>query len=428
MIEVQQWRATIGRFCHPSSAKCSADKQQQHQAHPLNDLCVRLFVTAVLLWGVYLQHTTTKNITPTHINIATHICLHEIHQYLSYADLSFPMHFVLNSGTSIAMEPYVNTLMLANDVESNPGPTLSPDLQQVVDAINSNIDAKFDEMQKKIDMMGQSLTEVKTDVAKINEKVRELERNVSDELKDVSDRMTIIECGQENIVQDVLNTDETMASMADHIHKLEDEIDRQEQYSRRENLLFHNIPPSDNENYSTMSKKIISILNNHVPVKRWKEDDIVRAHRNGKSTKDKPAPVIVRFSHFMDKLDILKARKSLGDHGIGVSNDLTKAQRQAIYNVKTESNGSKRAFYRKGQLVIVDADPDQNYRPLRSNQSETSHRDDTREEQFSSRRRPLAGQSSGRGRGNLDQSQRGGRLFGRLPRGHAGDTGSGVRR
>ena len=101
------------------------------------------------------------------------------------------------------MEPYVNTLILANDVESNPVPTLSPELQQVVDAINNNVDAKFDEMQKKIDMMGQSLTEVKTDVAKMNEKVRELERNVSDEMKDVSDRMTIIECGQENIVQDV---------------------------------------------------------------------------------------------------------------------------------------------------------------------------------------------------------------------------------
>ena len=93
------------------------------------------------------------------------------------------------------------------------------------------------------------MDEVRNGVANVNEKVRELERNVSDEIKDMNDRMAIIECGQENIVQDQMNTDETMASIADQMHKLEDEIDRQEQYSRRENLLFHNTPTSDNENY-----------------------------------------------------------------------------------------------------------------------------------------------------------------------------------
>ena len=56
-----------------------------------------------------------------------------------------------------------------------------------------------------------------------------------------------------------------------------------------------------------MIRKIISILNNHVPVKRWKKNDIVRAHHKGKSTTDKPA----RFSHFLEKLDIVKPRKPL---------------------------------------------------------------------------------------------------------------------
>ena len=417
MIEVQQWRATIGRFCHPPSSKCrytGVDEQHQ-QAHPLSDLCVRLFITAVLLWGSYLQHTTTKTITPTHINNFTHFCLHETYQYLSYADSwHLNLHFMVNSGT-VTMNPSVNTLILAGDIESNPGPTLSQELQQVVDSINQNMNTKFDDMNRKIDVMGQSLAEVKTDVAKLNEKVSELERDMTDGMKDVNDRMAIIECGQESIVQDQVTTDETLASMADQIHKLEDELDRQEQYSRRENLLFHNIPLSDNESYTTMSKNIISMLNDYVPVKRWHESDIVRAHRNGRSTSDKPAPVIVRFSHFMDKLDILKARKDLHDQGIGVSNDLTKMQRQAIYNVKTESKGLKRAFYRKGQLVIVDNDPDQNYRPSHSNQSDTTQRDNStsRDQEYNSRRQPLDRPPTGRGRGLRGglrgQSARGGR-------------------
>ena len=52
-------------------------------------------------------------------------------------------------------------------------------------------------------------------------------------MKDVNDRMANIECGQESIEQDQMTTDETMAWTVGQIHKIEDELDHQEQYSRR---------------------------------------------------------------------------------------------------------------------------------------------------------------------------------------------------
>ena len=292
MIDTQQWRASIGTFTQPST--CKSVFTEHSEPHELNDLCARLFITSVLLWGIYLEHTT-----------------------INY------------------MQPYVNTLLLSMDVESNPGPTLPADLQAVVDLINDNMNAKFDVMQHQIETMSAAIATVKQDVSLLQENMNTLKQK------------------QMNSTCDIQN-------ITKRLDMIEAESDRQQQYSRRENLLFHGITISGNEDYAIMRRRIVSILNEHVKVKTWHENDIVRAHRNNSSSPDKPGPVIARFTNFMDKLAILKARPELKQHGIGISNDLTKKQRQTISDIRNSSGGHKRGYYLKGKLVVVDADPSKN--------------------------------------------------------------------
>ena len=81
----------------------------------------------------------------------------------------------------------------------------------------------------------------------------------------------------------------------DKIAILEKQIDRQEQYSRRNCILLHGIPESKGEVTDDVAVKIIceNMNDNIITV-----DDINRSHRIGKYDRQKknPRPVIVKFA------------------------------------------------------------------------------------------------------------------------------------
>ena len=104
-----------------------------------------------------------------------------------------------------------------------------------------------------------------------------------------------------------------------------------EDRSRRNNLLFFNIPEaskdgrSDNEN---CEEKIIHILEEKQFFSSDYEIYIDRAHRLGPKRNhetDRPRPIIVRFSYYKDKQKIITNGKKLKGTGIGVSEDFSKA-------------------------------------------------------------------------------------------------------
>ena len=228
-------------------------------------------------------------------------------------------------------------LILSGDVESNPGPPLT--LQDIHDNINS----KFDIMQLQITDISKSILDIKTNMSVLDQKVSSLSSS------------------QQALRQE-------LSSLRERVDSLETECERQEQYSRRENVIIHGIGELPGESYDSLRSRITTLLNNNIKSKTWHEGDIVRAHRMGKhhdsSTfspmKTKPRPVIVRLHQFQDKLTILKARATLKPLAIGVSGDLTQRQREQLKRLPDD----KRGYFRNGKLVIVDktTPPDQRSR------------------------------------------------------------------
>ena len=243
---------------------------------------------------------------------------------------------MVNSGT-VTMTPCVNTLMLAGDVESNPGPTLSQELQQVVSAVvnqvNENMNAKFDVVQHQLLDLSNSVNAVKREVSELKTKVSTLENAQ-------------------------LETTDSIDGVIKRIETLESERERQEQYSRRENVILHGLAEETGETYDSLRKKATDLLNSVVKDKEWKEADILRTHRLGKprspsSGTPKPRPLIIRFVQFHDKLAVLNARAMFKDNGIGVKGDLTQKQRAMLANIPDNKHG----YFKSGQLVIVDRPP-----------------------------------------------------------------------
>ena len=81
--------------------------------------------------------------------------------------------------------------------------------------------------------------------------------------------------------------------MNERMEELENKIDRQEQYSRRNCLLIHVIAENKEEN---TDQQAIDSINENLDIK-IDEIDIDRSHRIGHydKTKKKPRPIIVKL-------------------------------------------------------------------------------------------------------------------------------------
>ena len=326
MIEIQQWRAAIGCFSHPKSAKHKTVGNTS--AHDLNDLCVRLFMTAVLLWGVYMEHIIIK----TALNTLGSAVIPDFN-----ISVTLNHSFVTSINYEKYMQPFVNTLVLCMDVETNPGPgiVLSPEMQQVVIAINDNVNARFDVIQHQMERMRQEIGSIRTDMNNLREKVDSVQRTQAEASREAQ-------------------------RMSERIEALETECDKQQQYSRKENLIFHGIMEQADESFANLRTRAVNLLNANVTGKVWTEGDILDIHRlPSKAASNKTPPLIIRFLRFRDKVTVLKARSQFNNLNIDVKSDLTNRQRELLKNVPDGKYG----YFKAGKLVIADKRPNNGSKP-----------------------------------------------------------------
>ena len=291
MIDVGQWRCAIGVFMFSSrKPKCDRTKTKTNtpqNKEDLTDLCGRLFVLAITFWAFNLEYQ----------------CIH----YLT-------------------MDTNPNCLILAGDVESNPGPSVEDQLITLTKAVTDN----FRDM--KLSMDG-----IKTSVDIMRE-----------DLKSVSLRLGEIEQKTDVLQLDMCETSIQLEKFHDRIAAIEESVEKQEVYSRRENVILHGLPTQPNETYETMCTRITTLLNDVDSTKDWKDEDILRSHRlRTQATGDKP--VIVRFQQFTKKLRALKLRPALKQRLIGIANDKTQQQRNELSKLKANN---QTGYFKNGKLVI----------------------------------------------------------------------------
>lgn len=124
----------------------------------------------------------------------------------------------------------------------------------------------------------------------------------------------------ESLHKEVMDLKELVEKFVETVERLEQEnaelqerYDRMENQSRRDNLVFYGIPESDRETWEESEKKIREHAAEYFGVERAKSDEelpIERAHRVGKRSHGRARPVVVRFTRWKDKEEILhKARQ-----------------------------------------------------------------------------------------------------------------------
>ena len=214
-------------------------------------------------------------------------------------------------------------IVLCGDVEVNPGPSIEEVLKELRD-FKTTTDDRLNTIKSDVSNLKTDLSNVKRDLDRTRKQTIADNDNIYDECQ-----------GQ-------------LWSVGSRIERLERKVEDHERYSRRDNLLFHDIPKEDGETPEQTKAKLLTVLNENVDGKEWSTDNhFVRVHRL--KTKSQNPPIIARFIKSDDKFRVLTAKQQLKDKGVGVSTDLTFNQREELRRCKLEG---KDAYFKNGRLIV----------------------------------------------------------------------------
>ncbi|XP_037582552.2 uncharacterized protein LOC119466134 [Dermacentor silvarum] len=201
-------------------------------------------------------------------------------------------------------------LLLSGDIETNPGP---PDIDDVMTELGKLAAGQSKLITEVLDLKSKLLTTDKI-------------------LSDLSKRMTDLEGHYKAIssLRTDLDTIRTDASqMAGQIARLATQMDDAENRSRRNNLIFYNIPdPNSKETFAESEKIIIRHCNEHLNFV-VDPNHIERAHRLGRHTEGRARPLIVKFNQFTTKESLLSNGPKLKGSNFSVGEDFSQPIRFA---------------------------------------------------------------------------------------------------
>ena len=211
-------------------------------------------------------------------------------------------------------------LTLGGDIEVNPGPPVERhELDAAMKSLRSSMAEDTQQALKEMtDQLAGEIQKLSLCMKTVTDKLE----NIQGELAEVKSKLSYHEDFIEHI-------SDRQGEIDHRLRKLEDNIERQEQRSRRDNVILYNVPEIENESFEDSENKFLETVNSVLP-DSLERRDIKRAHRIGKAAPDKTRPLIASMNRSSDKYSILRTREELKKKGVGVSADRTVSQRAQL--------------------------------------------------------------------------------------------------
>jgi len=150
--------------------------------------------------------------------------------------------------------------------------------------------------------------------------------------------------------QEINNLKEIINEQNKTIEKLEQKADDAEQYSRRNLVRIFGIKENETEN---VEQTVIETMKQHLKIE-ISPGTIDNIHRTGKKVQDKDRPIIVKFTSYKHKLNLILKRKDLRGTGISIQDDLTKERLNLLKQAKVKV-GLENAWAVRGNVYIKTA-------------------------------------------------------------------------
>jgi hypothetical protein len=209
-------------------------------------------------------------------------------------------------------------LLRCGDVEVNPGPDTNMETSTSASEDTGNEPSvSLSDISKKLE---QIMKEQKDMKRTINERFAAVEDRLRDRLDDMDSRV-------QTATDDIVSLNEKLEclygeneSLKKHLEEQDNKLDYMENQSRRQNLLFHNMPKEkENETWEDCEWAVQDVLRDVLGA--GIKVAIDRAHRVGSA-------IIVRFASYKDKECILRQGYKFKGTNIGVSEDFSRQVRE----------------------------------------------------------------------------------------------------
>ena len=157
--------------------------------------------------------------------------------------------------------------------------------------------------------------------------------DLADSVKFMTSKFDELEKDRKEQEKIINNLKGEVSYLSEKLVKLEESIDAQQQYPRRNCLLLHGIEETKGEDTDDL---VLEVLNDDMGLNISKTA-LDRSHRIGNpKTKKKSRPIIVKFGRYYDRRDVFMNKKCLKGKGKSITESLTAFRMQKLKNARDE--------------------------------------------------------------------------------------------
>ena len=129
------------------------------------------------------------------------------------------------------------------------------------------------------------------------------------------------------------------------------ELDKLEQYGRRENIKIYGIPESANEDTTDVVVK----LGNQLGVNLVRSDISIAHRLPGGRNKEKPAGIIAKFVRRERKIEVMKRKKMLKElkQSVFIVEDLTALRSKMMRLIRADTSNVQRVWSIDGKIICL---------------------------------------------------------------------------
>lgn len=193
-----------------------------------------------------------------------------------------------SGGNSITQEP--KTVKLANETESEEMSSIVM-LADKLDNIQKLMNDGFSKLHEDFDSF---TCELKAEMAAVKVAVNDLEKGLeftNAEVEEIKDKVNEENGERRQLEQQVEKLQSEIKSLAKSLEQEKENLTNLEQYTRRENLIFNQIPENPREDCKTTINELLY----QAGLFRAEEMKFHAVHRIGRKTAGRCRPIIARF-------------------------------------------------------------------------------------------------------------------------------------
>ena len=238
---------------------------------------------------------------------------------------------------------------------STPGETIS-DLRKEFNCQVTQIKADFENQLNliKADFRGQTdalhrvINDKDTLIGALQKKVGELEKSLDYLHNETSENNKKIDHNTKHFESEITKTNQSVFSVKEKAVDLEDR-------SRRSNLVFYNFPEAEDGEEDNCERRVYNLLENLGIFPRDHEIWMDRAHRLGKKRTGndvKPRPIIVKFTYYKQKQQILNSGSKFRHCPVNVSEDFSRETLEVHKKLFNHGKAAKMSYNDSSKSII----------------------------------------------------------------------------